>query len=318
MQVAGYEIITRAAPTLTFIGMTTGQSSIRRVFPLWAEQLSLDRAQLVGVDLPLHAEARRYRQAVAQIKYDPLSLGALITTHKLDLFGAASDLFDELDRFARLIGEVSCISKRGDRLVGHAKDPITSGQSLQHIVKPGYWRSSGGQVLCLGAGGAAIAIVVHFMTQPDPADRPKRIALVDIDQAQLDHLQQVIQRLPATIKVDAILNNDPHENDRLVAALPAGSLVINATGLGKDRPGSPITDQAIFPERGIVWELNYRGELMFLHQAQAQAQPRLLSVHDGWQYFLHGWTEVIAEVFHIDMTPERFDRLAQTAEIVRA
>ena len=44
-------------------------------------------------------------------------------------------------------------------------------------------------------------------------------------------------------------------------ALPAGSLVINATGLGKDRPGSPLTDHCKFPENGLVWELNYRGTL---------------------------------------------------------
>ncbi|HET7377599.1 MAG TPA: shikimate dehydrogenase, partial [Anaerolineae bacterium] len=219
MRVAGYDIVTQTAPTIYFIGVTTGQSSALQLFPTWAKVLGLDRAQIFGVDLPLQAEAQQYRQAVAQIKYDPLSLGALVTTHKLNLIKAARDLFNELDPLAQLCGEISCISKSGDRVVGQAKDPITAGRSLQAILKPGYWKTDHGQVLCLGAGGAATAIVVHFMTRADPAERPDRIIVVDIQQSQLNHLQAVIRQLPPTIEVETILNDDPQVNDRLMAAL---------------------------------------------------------------------------------------------------
>jgi hypothetical protein len=34
---------------------------------------------------------------------------------------------------------------------------------------------------------------------------------------------------------------------------------------------------------------------------------------EGWRYFLHGWTEVIAEVFELELTHERFDGLAAIA-----
>ena len=118
-------------------------------------------------------------------------------------------------------------------------------------------------------------------------------------------MQAVIRQLPPTIEVETILNDEPQVNDRLMAALPAGSLTINATGLGKDRPGSPITADGVFPERGIAWELNYRGELDFLKQARAQAPLRRLSVHDGWRYFYYGWSAVISEVFHIQFAPEQ-------------
>jgi shikimate 5-dehydrogenase len=317
MNTAGFDIITRDAQTIYFVGVTTRQSSIMRIFPLWAEVLGLERAQIVGVDLPLHASPEQYRQAVAQIKSDPLSLGALVTTHKIDLFRAAVDLFDTLDPYAQLCREVSCISKRDGRLIGHAKDPATAGLSLQFMLESGYWGSTRGHVLCLGAGGSAVAIVVHLTTRPDPADRPARILTVDINHRQIDHLQNVVRQLPPAIEIDNVLNVDPTQNDRLMYGLPPGSLVINATGMGKDRPGSPITDAAIFPERGIAWELNYRGELKFLRQAQAQAEQRHLAVHDGWHYFLHGWSEVVSEVFGVDLTPERFERLARAAEIAR-
>jgi shikimate 5-dehydrogenase len=94
-------------------------------------------------------------------------------------------------------------------------------------------------------------------------------------------------------------------------------VVINATGMGKDRPGSPVTDEARFPVDGVAWELNYRGALDFLHQAEAQRDTRGGTVEDGWLYFLHGWTRVIAEVLHLDLDRETFERLAEVAAEVR-
>jgi shikimate 5-dehydrogenase len=110
---------------------------------------------------------------------------------------------------------------------------------------------------------------------------------------------------------------DPTDTDRLVIDLAPSSIVVNATGLGKDRPGSPITDQAVFPEDGIVWDFNYRGSLEFLDQARAQAPTRKLVIEDGWRYFLHGWSEHIAEVFDLQLSLEGFTRLATIAEKLR-
>jgi len=109
-------------------------------------------------------------------------------------------------------------------------------------------------------------------------------------------------------------NSDPRGNDRLLAELTPGSLVINATGMGKDTPGSPITDAALFPEQGYVWELNYRGELEFLHQAERHVAGRHLHVEDGWRYFIHGWAVVMEHVFEIDIKREKLARMATVSE----
>ena len=91
----------------------------------------------------------------------------------------------------------------------------------------------------------------------------------------------------------------------------------NATGMGKDRPGSPLSDRVVFPRKAAVWEFNYRGSLEFLHQARAQQEVRELLVEDGWVYFLHGWAQVVAQVFDVELTPELFARLAARADEVR-
>lgn len=298
---------------LVFIGVSTGRSSIMRLFPRWATLLNLD-AEIVGRDVPVRAEPAAYRVAVTEIAADQRLRGALVTTHKVDVYRHAADLFADLDPLARLCHEVSCISKRGDALVGHAKDPVTAGRALAALVDEGYWRRTGAHVLCLGAGGSGTAITVHLLSGALP---PERIAVTDVDAERVAELRHIHARLRPPTEVEYLPVSSPEETDDLLATLPPTSLVVNATGLGKDLPGSPLSDAARFPEQGIVWELNYRGELDFLRQARRQAKERRLVVHDGWGYFLHGWTEVIAEVFDLVIDADAFAALAQAAEPFR-
>ncbi len=139
-----YQVVTKQVPTFYFIGVTTGKSSIMKVFPLWMKVLGREEVILEGMDCKIHDDPEAYRQAVAQIKYDPNSLGALVTTHKIDLLTAARDMFDYLDPYALITDEISSISKLDGRLEGHAKDPITSGASLDAIIEQGllrpHWR----------------------------------------------------------------------------------------------------------------------------------------------------------------------------------
>jgi shikimate 5-dehydrogenase len=301
-------------PTMYFFGVTTGQSSSLKLFPTWAEILGLGGAQLLGVDLPIDASPEQYRQAVGQIKADPLSLGALVTTHKLNVLQAARDYFDELTADARLCQEVSCIYKRNGRLIGHASDPTTSGLAMQHFIPPDYWGQHGADILCLGAGGAAVALMAYFGTRTAKERRPQRMILVDRAPERLDNMANMIRRLPEPgILFELVQNSDPALNDGLMAHLPPYSMVINATGMGKDIPGSPVTDSGRFPQNGIVWELNYRGERRFRQQAQAQAASRSLHVEDGWTYFLLGWSDVISHVFDLSIDQPTFQKFAQAA-----
>jgi shikimate dehydrogenase len=306
----------RTVPTLYFIGVTTTKSSIMKVFPRWSDILGLG-AEIVGYDAPIHGPAEVYETIVRHIKEDALSMGALVTTHKIDLLDVTREMFDYLDPYAELCGEISCISKRDGRLEGYAKDPITSGLAWEAFVEPGHWGRTGAHVMCIGAGGSAVAISVYVSGLPDPADRPPRFVVVQRSLPRLEKLQAIHAKLDTDIEFEYILNEDPARNDEIMASLPPGSMVINATGMGKDRPGSPITDDGLFPQDGLAWELNYRGELDFMHQAERQAQSRNLTVEDGWVYFLHGWSQVIAEVFHLELTPELFAELDKAAAVIR-
>lgn len=302
-------------PTLYFIGVTTGKSSIMKVFPAWAQHLGLKDAVIRGIDFPLHADPASYRTAVEFIRDDPLSMGALVTTHKIDLYKACADLFDVIDPHARLMDETSCISKADGKLVCHAKDPISSGLALDGFVPANHFEATGAELFSIGAGGSTIALTWHMMQASRGRNRPSRIIVSNRSQHRLDDIRRIHGAMNSGVQVDYVLAPRPSDNDAIVAGLKPGSLVINATGLGKDAPGSPLTDRAVFPQRGIAWDLNYRGDLIFLDQARAQKDSRRLQIEDGWTYFIHGWTQVIAEVFHIAIPtggPE-FDVLSEIA-----
>ncbi|MGC8628512.1 MAG: shikimate dehydrogenase, partial [Acidimicrobiales bacterium] len=142
----------------SFIGVTTSKSAIMRVFPAWAEPLGLGDVVIHGYDFPLHAPPESYRKVVEMLRTSQLELGGLVTTHKIDLFTACRDMFDYVDPYAELCGEVSCLSKRDGLFRAHAKDPISSGRALDEFVEAGYWSSSGAEALLFGAGGSNLAI----------------------------------------------------------------------------------------------------------------------------------------------------------------
>ena len=291
-------IPTAEVPTIHFIGVTTSGSSIRTVFPRWAEELGLGDVRLNGIDLSLHAPTGHYRRVVEFIGRDPLSLGALVTTHKIDLYEACRDMFDVVDRFAALMGEISCLSKRDGQLVCHAKDPISSGLAIDAILPPGYWQRTGAEAYIMGAGGSAIAISWYLARPERGADRPSHIIVSNRSVPRLRALTRVHSELGTDIPIEVVHTPTPAGNDAILKTLAPGAFVINATGLGKDAPGSPLTDAASFPKDAVAWDLNYRGNLVFLDQARAAGHVR---VEDGWVYFLHGWTQVIAEVFQVEI-----------------
>jgi shikimate dehydrogenase len=301
-----------------FIGVTTGSSSIMRIFPRWRDLLGLGGdVEITGHDIPVEAPPERYREAVVALRDDPGAVGALVTTHKIGVYEAARDLFEATDELAELCREVSCIASRDGTLRGWAKDPIAAGRSLERVMEPDHFREGGGHALCMGAGGSGTAITLYLCTRRPDGDAPERVLVTDRSVARLERLAALVERIGARGRVELVHLRGAEAHDRLVRRLPPRSLVVNATGMGKDVPGSPLGEEARFPVGALVWELNYRGELGFLHQARAQEAKRLLTVEDGWAYFINGWSAVMEEVFERRITDAELDLLAREAEFAR-
>jgi shikimate 5-dehydrogenase len=232
----------------------------------------------------------------------------------MDIVKHAGGLFDELDPYARAFEEVSCIYKRDGRLLGAAKDPITAGRALEHFLPPRYWREHPqAQTFILGAGGSGTALAAYLMREEHDQNHPSRILISNRSARGLEACRRILGRLPATCPVEYAQISPERGNAHLLSGLPPGSLVVNATGLGKDAPGSPLAEDAVFPARGLVWEFNYRGTLEFLHQARRQQAAQSLVVEDGLTYFVYGWALVIGEVFHRELSEQDLEALLRVS-----
>jgi shikimate dehydrogenase len=297
-----------------FIGVTTGSSSIMRIWPRWREVLGLGSdVELVGRDIAVDAPAEAYREAVRELIDDAGAVGALVTTHKIGVYQEGRDLLAGVDELAELCGEVSCLARRDGGLHGWAKDPVAAGRTLEGLLSPSHFRDGGGHVLCMGAGGSGTAIALYLLARRSGSDHPDRLVVTDRSPERLARLGAILGRVDHDSTVE-LAEADRHE--QLLEELPPRSLVVNATGMGKDVEGSPLGD-APFPEQSVVWELNYRGELDFLRQARAQTEERGLTVEDGWIYFINGWSAVTEEVFQRPISDEDLRVLAAEAEFAR-
>jgi shikimate dehydrogenase len=301
-----------------FIGVSTGRSKIMQVFPLWIEALGLPETKIKGYDIAVNGPAREYRAIVEHIKEDENVLGALVTTHKIGILKAAGDLFDYLDPSAEIFNEISSISKRDGQLRGHAKDPVTVGLALESFLPKDYWLNRpDAQVFIIGAGGSGIALSAYLMKKVHKKNVPSKIIISNRRIARLEHCKEVHGKIEKTTHVEYVPVIEHHTNDQIVHNLPEGSLIVNATGMGKDRPGSPLSDSVEFPEHGYIWEFNYRGSLGFLHQAVMQKDKKHLHIEDGWAYFIYGWNCVICEVFDVYISCEDIARMGKIAAPLR-
>ncbi|MGO9963079.1 MAG: shikimate dehydrogenase family protein [Acidimicrobiales bacterium] len=286
--------------TVVFLGVTTGSSLVHQAISAWQSILAT-QCNIRGADISLDADDDTYIRFLDGLTKDESAAGAVITTHKVRLFRAGRDLFAGLDPFALACGEINAIRRTTAGLSGFARDPVSVGRLVDRI-----WPESDGEVVCLGTGGAARALAQHlFATR-----RPVRFVCADPIRVSVEQLARV-----AGHPVSGHVGNRPW--DDLVEDAPPGSLIVNATGLGKDRPGSPITGRTRFPPGAVVWELNYRGELAFLAQARAQAENRGLQVHDGWELFCHGWAAALSAVLDLADDDKLGDRFAKAAQSLR-
>ena len=312
---SNFDFLPAEGPTFYYIGVTTTQSSIMRVFPKWAEYLGIGGTPIVGINCKLHDDPKVYRKIVEFIKNDDHSLGALVTSHKIDLYDAAHDLFDQVDPYTKLLGELSCISKTDGNLWAYAKDPITSGLSYESFIPKGHWKRTKGEICIMGAGGASLALTTYLIETLEKDNWPTKIHVTNRSVPRLNKMKNIHRKINPGISFEYHHCPTPKDNDKIVNELSEFSLIINGTGAGKDFPGSPLTKAANFSVNGFVWDYNFRGDLIFLKQARAQEKEKILHIEDGWIYFLHGWQRVIAEVFHLDIPTSgpKFEELSKLA-----
>jgi shikimate 5-dehydrogenase len=275
---------------LWFVGVSTSGSRAIGLFPRWCAALGIE-AELVPVDLPLGAPAEAYRRLVANLGADQEAVGAVVTTHKVALFEAAAERFASRDRSVDLFEEIACVTAGDGGLSANTIDPRSVARALTEMLPRTVDEAS---ALVLGAGGAGTAVAAALLMDQTA---PWTVTLTDAVDGRLARAERILSGLSVRNRAVLVRASGSEDNDGALAEAPPGSLVVNATGMGKDVPGSPVSGSVSFPEHGLVWDLNYRGELLFLDQARAQAGHRGLRVEDGGRLFVHGWADGLGQIF---------------------
>jgi shikimate 5-dehydrogenase len=304
-------------PLILFVGITTSGSVAHAVFDRWAAELGRPWV-LRGIDLPADAPPGAFRQLVSVMRRNPAVRGALITAHKLRLYRACAQDLARRDWLAGVTHEINALAT-GPAVAGYARDAVSLARVLPDLL-----RSTGARslrdlhVLCLGAGGAATALLLALHLDTDAgregprfrADPPAGVTFTDVDPGALADLRSVAGRAGiGTSRLSFIRVGEPADSDALIAGLASPALVINATGLGKDAPGSPVTDRARFGSGMLAWDLNYRGDLAYLRQAAASGA----AIMDGWDYFVAGWAGGLTAIAGIPFTADLLTRFSRAA-----
>jgi len=296
-------------PTMFFIGVSTDKSIVNNVFQDWIKILDKD-AEIIGVNLDINCNTSKYLEIVSYIKSQPLALGSLVTTHKVRLYNSTKHLFDSISNSCREFEEIGAIYKKGKSLYGEVTDIYTTKYALNQFFSLNYFKNNFADCCILGAGGAGLALAFNILSNKNSL--PDRLILTDINKSRIENSKKILKKYDKNniLELHLVTNS---ETDEIIKNLKKGSLIVNATGLGKDRDGSPFSANVDIPMNCYLWEFNYRGNLDFLRIAREQSVKNELVIVDGWMYFIHGWTQVMSRVFNIANIEDYFDRFLEVA-----
>lgn len=292
---------------VAFLGVTTGGSRSHDVFPGWAAALGRPDWTLRGVDLPLTAPDDAYADLVGAVATNPRVAGAVVTSHKLRLYRTGTARARRTDVLVGLTHEVNTLARTPGGVDAHARDPLALTAVLRGQTPPS-------DVVVYGAGGAGTALLLALTLDVDatlaagrPAprgERPATITVLDTDAAALAALRATAERCGVLDDRLRLLHAEEP-----APPIPEHALVVNATGLGKDRPGSPLPPGAVLPATATAWDFNYRGDLTFLADAREQGATTV----DGWEYFVAGWGAALTAIAGRPLTGDLLAALATAA-----
>lgn len=281
-------------PKLLFIGVTTEQSKVNLLFPAWQRCLN-ENLQLDCRNIPLRSEPKDYIEVICEIRESPTVInGALITSHKAAVFQHASQVFDRVTSTANMLREIGMVYWRNGELVGDANDPLATAMTCEHILNEcESWYSNSREAIILGGGGAGVALAHTLLSHRQ--FECSHITIAESEHARVVELRAIISQWDAAVPIDIYHLADSTE---LVSSSQPSSLIANATGLGKDAPGSPVRESVSFPVNSIVWDFNYRfidqDEPTIYELAISQRERAGLHVEHGWRYFIWGWLVMMA------------------------
>jgi shikimate dehydrogenase len=293
-------------PQVVFIGASASMSRANLYFAGWAGVVGL-AGTLIALDVAPDQGAGEYERLVGQLLV-PEVVGGVVTNHKVGLFREFRCRDWQVSDTATALEVVSCFRTAPGGFEGNAEEPLAIERAIREISAvngAGPYR----ELLIFGAGGAgrAIAYAASRMSEFGLA----RINITDTRMNRVEDVRRLSRDWGAEVNVELALNREV--NNAMLKNAQPGCLVVNATGLGKDLRGSPLSSDSVFPMGSSAWDLNYRGGLDFLHHARTQSGGRGVRVFDGQTLFTAGWMEAMTYIARTHASDDVFARFQALA-----
>ncbi len=245
------------------------------------------------VYVPFHVGPGDLPQAVRGIR--ALNIGGVNLTipHKQAIL---SEL-DEIEGDSLFSGSVNTVINRNGRLVGTSTD---GSGFLQSLREEGHWDPNGAEVLMLGAGGSAAALIYSLISA-----KVKTLTVLnrDVDRA-VQLREQVGRKTGFTIEAEGLGSLGALERERY-------QLLINTTSVGLHEDQSLIAP-AWFHSGLLVYDLVYRrGGTQLLREAR-EAGCRTLS---GLSLLLYQGAQSFSLWFNQEAPIEKMREALQSSEL---
>jgi shikimate 5-dehydrogenase len=293
-------------PTVYIVGAEPLPQGLLDVLPKWVQRFGDKSTAIVPMAAPSAADAAGYQRFVDFMRDEYNAVGAIMLSHASTLFEHTQQMFDEFDDDAKLLGKIGVAVRTPGTLTALAPAKRAAQQAYEQTFGND---STPAEALIIGATAQARALALA-LSNSDSGSGPLRVCLTTLDGKSMTDMRQRIADLPEDRRPVLRHIESPLEHDRLLTLLPPGSLVVNATGPANADTKSPVGDAALFPEEGMVWDLDAVGiSSPFLDKARQQRRPRGLRLADGPIFHQYQWLAAVAAVFGNAPTHEEAEKL---------
>ncbi len=287
-------------PTVYLVGVQPLPQNLLDVLPKWARRFGHRSTAIVSIAAGSEPNAAGYQGFVDFLRDEYNAVGVILMSHADAMFEHTRDLFDELDGDTELLGEIGVVVRSPGRLAGLAPAKSAALQAYEHVFGSD---SEPEEALIIGASGPARALALALSSSAGESG-PRRVTLTTLDGKSMTDMRQRISDLPEDQCPILRHIESQLEHDRLVTLLPPGSLVVNATRQTDENTVSPVGEAALFPQNGLVWDLEAVGiSSPFLDKARHQRSARGLRLADGPAFHQYQWLGATAAVFGATPTP---------------
>ena len=281
-------------PTVYIVGTRPLPEALLDVYPKWARRFGQRSTAIEPVTAPADVDSEGYQRFIEFMRDEYNAVGAVMVSQAAPLFEHTRELFDSFDDDAAVLGEIGVALRAPGTLSALAPAKNAAQGAYEYTFGK---HSDPTEVLIMGATGPARALALA-LSSAEGKSGPRRVFLTTLDGKSMTDMRQRVADLPEERRPVLRHIQSQLEHDRLVTLLPPGSLIVNATGPTEIDTPSPVGSAALFPQDGLVWDLDAVGiSSPFLDKARQQRRERGLRLADGPVFHRFQWLTAAAAVF---------------------